>query len=192
MLVKHTFPGPQLHSARIALTAWKISVGIGDLAKLGWRWTFPAIQFDPVISAFCIVPSLKSHFLDSLKNPECVFRHDCLFFLNSLFPHWLSVLFSSPKSFLPNCLKSKGFNSCFFLRDLTSSHNVNFPFIRLFMPYLGILTGKSHTSLPGFRRCRRDLVRLEQEPMMVALRACRRKGHKMDFAGLFQIPRRVF
>ena len=80
----------------------------------------------------------------------------------------------------------------FFLRDLTSSHNVNVPFIRLFRPYLGILTGKSHTSLPGFRRCRRDLVRLEQEPMMVALRACRRKGHKMDFAGLFQIPRRVF
>ena len=25
--------------------------------------------------------------------------------------------------------------------------------------------------------------RLEQEPLMVAVRACRRKGHKMDFAG---------
>ena len=25
--------------------------------------------------------------------------------------------------------------------------------------------------------------RLEQEPLMVALRACRRKGHKMDFSG---------
>lgn len=126
MLVKHTFLGPQLHSARIALTAWKISVGIGDLAKLGWRWTFPAIQFDPAISAFCIVPSLKSHFLDSLRNPECVFRHDCLFFLLKFFPHWLSVLFSSPNSFLPNCLKSWRFQLMFFFwRDLTSSHNVN-------------------------------------------------------------------
>ena len=27
--------------------------------------------------------------------------------------------------------------------------------------------------------------RLEQEPLMVALRTCRRKGHKMDFSGDF-------
>ena len=146
MLVKHTFLGPQLHSARIALTAWKISVGIGDLAKLGWRWTFPAIQFDPAISAFCIVPSLKSHFLDSLRNPECVFRHDCLFFLLKFFS---SLTFSLV--FLSQFFSSKLFEvlkvstHVFFFGGIWhQAIMLMVPFIRLFRPYLGILTGKSH------------------------------------------------
>lgn len=49
----------------------------------------------------------------------------------------------------------------------------------------------------GFTECKKEYIyiyiqmfslrcmtwRLEQEPLMVAVRACRRKGHKMDFAG---------
>ena len=57
-------------------------------------------------------------------------------------------------------------------------------FVAMFLLILGESRPETGTKLLKLLGSPYPTTRLEQEPLMVALRACRRKGHKMDFSGV--------